>query len=163
MKLLSALLVFSVATAVHAQRRVAGAPPEKTVALTIALKAGSKVYNFNGEGKCTYGLASIYAMRAERWTAERTGESPSAKLTVWKPAVGSDMLTLAFTIGDTRYSLNTVKVGGKGTPEGSGTVGIAREGAGGTFTISGTAGDGTPISGTVKCGAFSRPNEEGGL
>ena len=162
MKLLVAILLVSAAT-VDAQRRAPGAPAEKTVPLTIALKAGGKVYNFNGEGKCTYApLASIYAMRAEQWTAERTGDAPGATMTVWHPAIGNDMVTLAFTIGDRRYSMNTVKVGAKGTPEGSGTVTIAREGAGGSFTISGTTGDGTAISGTVKCGAFSRPREEGG-
>jgi hypothetical protein len=73
------------------------------------------------------------------------------------------MVTLAFTIDGMRYSINTVKVGGKGTPEGSGTVTIAREGVGGTFTITGTAGNGTSVSGTVTCGAFGKPNEEGGL
>ena len=148
---------------VQAQRRAPGAPAEKTVPLAIALKAGGKVYNFNGEGKCTYApIASIYAMRAEKWSAERTGEAPGATMTVWRPAVGTDMVTLAFTIGDRRYSINTVKVGGKGTPEGRGTVAIAREGTSGTFTIDGTTADGTAISGTVKCGAFSRPTEEGG-
>jgi len=162
MKLLAVILLVSVG-AVEAQRRAPGAPAEKTVPLTIALKAGGKVYNFNGEGKCTYApIASIYAMRAEKWTAERTGEAPGATMTVWHPAVGQDMVTLAFTIGETRYSMNTVKVGAKGTPEGSGTVTITREGTGGSFTINGTAGDGTSVSGTVKCGAFSRPTEEGG-
>ena len=162
MKLVVAILLVAVGL-VDAQRRAPGAPAEKTVPLTMALKAGGKVYNFNGEGKCTYArMASVYAMRAEKWTAERAGEAPSATMTVWHPAIGQDMVTLSFTIGETRYSLNTVKVGAKGTPEGSGTVTIAREGAGGSFTISGTAGDGTAISGTVKCGAFSRPTEEGG-
>jgi hypothetical protein len=162
MKLLVAIVVVSLA-GMHAPQRTPGAPAEKTVPLTIALKAGGKVYNFTGQGKCTYApIASIYAMRAEQWRAERVGDGPSATMTVWRPAVGSDMVTLAFTIGDTRYSMNTVKVGGKGTPEGSGTVTIAREGAAGTFTITGTAGNGTSVSGTVKCGGFTKPNAEGG-
>jgi hypothetical protein len=161
---LFAAIVFVSLAGINAPQRAPGAPAEKTVPLTIALKAGGKVSNFTGQGKCTYApLASIYAMRAEQWRAERVDDGPDATMTVWRPAVGSDMVTLAFTIDGTRYSINTVKVGGKGTPEGSGTVTIAREGVGGTFTITGTAGNGTSVSGTVTCGAFGKPNEEGGL
>jgi hypothetical protein len=145
-----------------AQRRVAAQEPA-TVAMTIALKAGEKVYNFNGRGQCVYApVASIFGLRAERWTAARTGDAPGASLVVWRPASGGDLVSIAFTIGDTRYAMSTVKVGDKGTTEGTGGIAFARDGAGGTFTVNGTAGNGARISGTVTCAAFTAATAEGG-
>ena len=158
---LGVLVLSSVAT-LDAQRRAPESAPA-TVAMTMALKAGEKIYNFSGQGQCVYApVASIYGMRAERWTAARTGAAPNASLVVWHPATGQDMLAVAFTIGDTRYAMNTVKVGDKGTTEGAGAVTIKREGTGATFTLEGTASNGTPISGTVKCAAFTPASAEGG-
>ena len=112
MKLVAAFVFLSV-VAVDAQRR---APEQATVPMTVALKAGEKVYNFNGQGKCTHApVAAIYGVRAERWTAERSGDAPSATVAVWRPASGSDLVSIAFTIGETRYSMSTIKVGTNGT------------------------------------------------
>ena len=159
--MLAILLVSTFAAA--GQERAPGRATEKTYPMSMALKAGGKVYDFNGQGRCLYAPAvSIHGMRAERWSAERTGDGLAAALTAWRPAIGTDMVTVAFTVDDTRYSMSTLKIGAKGTPEGSGTVTIARDGPAATFTFSGTAGNGTPISGTVKCAGFGRPNEEGG-
>ena len=155
-------LVMHAAVAGAAQRHPTGLETP-AVAITIALKADEKVYNFTGRGQCVHAPAvSIYGLRAERWTAARTGDAPGASLVVWRPASGDYMVSLAFTIGETRYSMSTVKVGNKGTREGSGTVAFARDGAGGTFTVQGTAGNGARISGSVTCAAFAPEFAEGG-
>ena len=160
--MVAALLVV-VTAAVDAQRRVPEQPAQATVPMVMNLKAGEKIYSFNGQGKCTHApVAAIYGLRAERWAAERTGDSLSATVAVWRPGSGSDLVSIAFTIGETLYSMSTIKVGTNGTTEGSGTIAFARTGAGGTFTVNGTAGNGTKISGTVTCKAFTPAVAEGG-
>jgi hypothetical protein len=162
MKLIAASLMLLSMAGGDAQRRVPGQAPA-TVPMVVALKAGDKVYDFTGQGKCTHApVASIYGLRAERWTAERTGDGPGATLSVWRPASGSDLVSIAFNIGETRYSMSTIKVGGNGTTEGSGTITFSRKEAGGTFTVNGTAANGTKISGTVTCGGFTPAIAEGG-
>jgi hypothetical protein len=162
MKLFAALVLLLIA-AVDAQRRVQGPAAQSTVAMTVALKAGDKAYDFSGQGKCTHApIASIYGLRAERWTAERSGEGPSATVAVWRPASGSDLVSVSFALGEARYAMSTIKVGSNGRTEGSGTIAFARDGAGGTFTINGIAGNGTKISGSVKCAAFTPAVAEGG-
>jgi len=163
MKLIATLLLLVLsAITTDAQRRVGQTAPA-TVSTVMTLKAGDKVYNFNGQGTCTHApIAAIYGLRAERWTAERTGDAPGATLAVWRPASGSDLVSIAFTIGDTRYAMSTIKVGANGTTEGSGTIAFARNGAGGTFTVNGTAGNGAKISGTVTCSGFTPAIAEGG-
>jgi hypothetical protein len=164
MRLIATVVLLALsAITTEAQRRVPGQTTPATVPMVMALKAGEKVYNFNGQGTCTHApVAAIYGVRAERWTAERTGEAPGATLAVWRPASGSDLVSITFTIGETRYSMSTIKVGTNGTAEGSGTIAFARKGAGGTFTVNGTAGNGTKISGTVTCGGFTPAFAEGG-
>jgi len=71
-------------------------------------------------------------------------------------------VSLALNIGNKRYSVSTIKVGSNGTVEGSGKITLAREGAGGTFTVDATAANGTKITGTVKCDAFTAAIAEGG-
>jgi hypothetical protein len=53
-------------------------------------------------------------------------------------------------------------VKGKGARQGSGTVTMAREGTGATFTVDATADTGTRITGTITCGAFTQPVEDNG-
>lgn len=162
MRLIAAFVLLSAVT-LDAQRRVPGQAAPATVPMVVALKAGDKVYDFNGQGKCTHApVAAIYGVRSERWTAERVGDGPGATIAVWRPTSGSDLVSIAFTIGETRYSMSTIKVGANGTTEGSGTIAFARNGAGGTFTVNATAGNGTRISGTVTCSSFTPAIAEGG-
>lgn len=157
-------LAVAAATVGHAQRRVP-APGSETVPVVIALKADGKAYNFSGQAKCTHApVAAIYGLRAERWTVDRSesGALP-ATLALWHPASGPDLVSLSFTIGDTRHDFSTIKVGSNGKVEGSGTITLAREGKGGTFTVNATSASGAKLTGTVKCDAFTPAFAEGGL
>ena len=157
-------LVVMTSVMVDAQRRVPGQRGEATVPITVNLMADRQVYNFSGLAKCTHApVASIYGLRAERWSVDRSGDGGlNATLSLWRPATGSDLVSLYLTIGQTRYTINTIKVGDKGNVEGSGTIALKPEGKGGTFTVNGTAANGAKISGTVKCEAFTPAFAEGG-
>ena len=157
------ILMTLAAGAAEAQRRAPAQAANATVPATINLRAGTKVYNFSGAARCTHAaVASIYGVRAERWSMERTGDSLDATFALWRPASGADMISLTFQIDTTQYSINTIKVGSNGTVQGSGTATFAREGTGGTFTLKGAAANGTPIDGTIKCSAFTPAVAEGG-
>src|SRR5688572_9614151 len=107
--LIVAAVLVVVTAALDAQRRVPGHRADSSVPVTIALKADGKVYNFSGPATCTHApVASIYGLRAERWTMDRSGDGGlPATLALWRPASGPDLLSLSFTIGETRYSVNT--------------------------------------------------------
>ena len=146
-----------------AQRRVPGQRADTTVPVTIALKAGAESYNFTGKATCSHApVASIYNLRAERWTVDQSEGPRSLTLAVWHPATGSDLVSLNLSSGGKRHSVSTIKVGTNGTVEGSGTIALAKDGNGGTFTVTATAADGTKITGTVKCDAFTAAIAEGG-
>jgi hypothetical protein len=150
-------------SAVSAQRRVPGQRAETTVPVAIALKAGTESYNFTGKATCSHApVASIYNLRAERWTVDQSEGPRSLTLAVWRPASGSDLVSVNVSSGARRHSMSTIKVGNNGTVEGSGTVAFAKDGNGGTFTVNATAADGTKITGTVKCEAFTAAIAEGG-
>lgn len=161
--LATAGLVAVAAVTTGAQRRVPGQRPDNTVPVTVTLRAGAEAYNFTGKATCSHApVASIYDLRAERWTVDQSDGSRSATLALWHPASGNDLVSLALNIGNKRYSVSTIKVGSNGTVEGSGKITLAREGAGGTFTVDATAANGTKITGTVKCDAFTAAIAEGG-
>jgi hypothetical protein len=146
-----------------AQRRVPDQTQDGKVPVTIAIRSGADAYDFTGKATCTHApVASIYDVRAEQWRVDQSEGGKSLALTLWRPGSGADMFTLSLSPGAKRHSVDTVKVGAKGTPQGSGTVTLAPEGTGGTFTISAVAADGARISGTVKCGAFTAAIAEGG-
>ena len=166
-RLLSIATVITVATtvssALEAQRRVPGARPDTTVPLTVALKVGSEAYDFTGRATCTHApVAGIYNLRAEQWRVQQSGDRGSLSLTHWHPASGADMFNLSVTSGNTQSSVSTVKVGTNGTLDGSGTVTLAREGKGGTFTVAAATAKGTKITGTIRCEAFTAAIAEGG-
>lgn len=163
--LVAGILAAEVMTStLSAQRRVPGQRAETTVPVTIALKAGAESYNFTGKATCSHApLASIYNLRAERWTVDQSEGARSLTLAVWRPASGSDLVSVNLSSAARRHSMSTIKVGNNGTAEGSGTVAFAKDGNGGTFTINATAADGTKITGTVKCDAFTAAIAEGGL
>jgi hypothetical protein len=160
------VVIIATATTVSAgaqARRAATQTADPTVAVAVALKAGGDAYNFTGRGTCTYApVAGIYDLRAEQWRVEQSGAGGGVTLTFWHPASGADMFTLSVTAGGTRSAVNTVKVGGKGTVEGSGTVTLAREGKGGTFTVAASTAKGARVTGTIKCDAFTPAIAEGG-
>ena len=161
--LATAGMVVVAATTTPAQRRVPGQRADTTVPVTIALKSGAEAYQFTGKATCSYApKASIYDLAAERWTVDQSDGSRSMTLALWHPASGSDLVSLSLNIGNQRYSVSTIKVGDKGTVEGSGKITLAREGTGGTLTVDATAANGTKITGTVKCGAFTPAIAEGG-
>jgi hypothetical protein len=157
-------LVLAAAVTTGAQRRVPGQRADNTVPVTVTLKTGAEPYDFNGKATCSHApVASIYDLRAERWTVDQSDGSRSMTLALWHPASGSDLVSLSLNIGNKRYSVSTIKVGDKGAVEGSGKITLAREGTGGTFTVDTTAANGTKITGTVRCGAFTPAIAEGGL
>jgi hypothetical protein len=158
----SLAIVTTVAAA--AQRRVPQAQVEnKTVAVTIALKAGTDTYAYTGKASCTHApVASIYGLRAEQWTVEQSDGPRGALLTVWHPSSGPDMFSLTLSNAGKRQSVNTVKVGAAGSLAGSGTIALAREGTGGTFTVDALAATGAKITGTIKCDTFTAATAEGG-
>ena len=161
--LATAGLVAVAAVTTGAQRRVPGQRADNTVPVTIALQAGADAYQFTGKATCSHApRASIYGLLAERWTVDQSDGSRSATLALWHPVSGTDLVSLALSIGDKRHSVSTIKVGNNGRVEGSGAITLAREGQGGTFTVKATAANGTKITGTVKCDAFTPAIAEGG-
>ena len=151
------------AVGVQAQRRVSPQQTETTVPVTMALKAGAEDINFTGKATCTHAaLAAIYGLRAERWTVDQSDGGRSFTLALWHPASGSDLISLGLSGGARRHSVSTIKVGTNGTVEGSGTITLAKDKTGGTFTINAATANGTKITGTVKCGAFTPAIAEGG-
>ena len=148
---------------VEAQRRVSSGAAERGVPVTIAIKAGTEDVNFTGKATCTHApVASIYGLRAERWTVDQADGGRSLTLALWHPASGSDLISLNLSGGARRHSVTTIKVGTNGTVEGSGTITLAKQKTGGTFTVNATTADGTKITGTVTCDAFTPAIAEGG-
>lgn len=145
-------------------RSAPSTPAETKVDVSIALKVAGQPYRFSGKAHCTYApLASIYDLNAQQWRVEHNEGPMSVFLTFWRPAAGSgDMFTLHCTINDKSYLVSTVKTSGGGTIQGSGKVTFTPSEPGGTFTIDATAANGSPITGTIKCGAFSPAVDEGG-
>jgi hypothetical protein len=161
--LATASMVIVAATSAAAQRRVPGQRADSMVPVTIALKSGTDAYQFTGKATCSHApKASIYGLLAERWTVDQSDDSRSLTLALWHPASGNDLISVALNIGTQRRSVSTIKVGTHGTVEGSGTITLAREGSGGTFTVNATTANGTKITGTVKCEAFTAAIAEGG-
>ncbi len=147
------------ASDVIAQVPVPRTPVDAKVSVTIALEIGSESYKYAGPGTCRHALqASIYDMPAEQWTMEGNDGLRNVTLTLWQPKQGAGkMVSFAVNAGGKTHVVNTVKVGGRGNVQGSGTAALAPAGNGGTFTIDATAADGAKISGTIKCDAFLAP------
>jgi len=145
-------------------RRTQSTPEETKVDVSIALKIAGRPYNFSGKAHGTYApLASIYDTNAQQWRVEHNEDQRSFSLTFWRPADGSgDMFTLHCTIGGKSYLVTTVKTSGGGTIQGSGKVTFTPSAPGGTFTIDAAAANGSAITGTIKCSAFSPALDEAG-
>ena len=161
--LIAGAIAVAVTSGVQAQRRVPAQRADTTVPVTIALKAGAEDFTFTGKATCTHApVASIYGLIAERWTVDQSEGNRGVTLALWHPASGSDLISLRLTGGAKPHSVSTIKVGTNGTVEGSGTITLAKQKTGGTFTINATTAAGTKISGTVKCDAFTPAFAEGG-
>jgi hypothetical protein len=159
--------VVMLASAAAAQRRVPPASPgaqKPTVDVTIALKSGSDMYQFTGQGTCTYApIAAIYNVVSEQWNVQQSDGSRSVQLTLWKPKNGSgEMFSLSVSAGGRSHTVNTVKATGAAASEGSGKVTLATAGNGGTFTVDAKDARAAGITGTIKCGAFTPAIAEGG-
>ncbi|NTU52001.1 MAG: hypothetical protein HGA94_06150, partial [Candidatus Aminicenantes bacterium] len=139
-------------------------PEETKVDVSIALKVAGQPDNFSGKALCTYApQASIYDTNAQQWRVEHHEGPQSVSLTFWRPAAGSgDMFTLHCTIGGKSYRASTVRTSGGGTIQGSGKVTFTPSKPGGIFTIDATAANGLAVTGTIKCGAFTAAEDEGG-
>jgi hypothetical protein len=156
---------FLVGSSLLAQRRTADADgPDPKVGLVIALQVGGARYDFNGRGVCTHTAnGSIYDAPSSMWSVHQTGESRRLSLTLWRLKSGAEMLTLNVGVDGTARSVNTVRVGSNGNVVGSGSAKLQSAGKGGTLTIDATDANGTRITGTVKCEAFTTPVEDNGL
>ena len=145
-------------------RREPSTPEETKVDVSISLKVAGQPYNFSGKAHCTHApLASIYDTNAQQWRVEHNEGQRSLSLTFWRPAAGSgDMFTLHCRIGGKSYVVTTVKTSGGGAIQGSGKVTFTPAKPGGTFTIEATTANGSAITGTIKCSAFSAAVEEAG-
>ena len=74
-------------------------------------------------------------------------------LSLWRPASGAgDMVQLNIYMGGKRYDVSTIK--SPQGPSGAGSVKLATEGTGGTFTVDATTASAATITGTIKCDAF---------
>lgn len=163
--LLGALVLSSLAAAQRPVRRAPVATPDDDkVGVAIAIQAGGDSYRFTGRATCKHERrGSIYMVPASLWSVDHSEGTHGVHLTFWRPASGSgDMFTLSVRGGGKTYAASTVKTPHGGSPEGSGQVRFAPEGAGGTFTVEATTASGTRISGTLKCDAFGAVYAEGG-
>ena len=160
--ILAGCLTIAVAAA-GAQRRAAGEQAPTGVPVTIALKVGGAPFDFNGTARCTHApQASFYDVRAERWMVEQSAGAGSVTLALWRPVSGTDMISLSVGTNGKGHRVSTLKAGTRGAVEGSGTISLATQDKGGTFTVNATAADGTKIAGTIRCAAFMPAVAEGG-
>lgn len=162
--LCGALAFASVARSQSPTPRLPGSQQDK-VDVTVALQAGGSAHQVKGPGRCTHEpKAGIYAVPAQQWRVEQRDGQRSVILTFWKPAKSGsgDMFTMLVSNGKNSHATSTVKVGDQGDLEGSGNVTFKSTDKGGIFTINATAGDGTKITGTIACSAFTASYAIGG-
>ena len=156
--LLTLVLLAPIAAGAQSRRQQ---PGQTEVQIAVDVKIGAEPYKISGAGTCTHApQAAIYNVRSQLRTVRHSSEGRSVQLTVWDPLDGSeDMFSLSTNVGAASHNVSTVR-GGPVT--GSGKVTFEPAGKGGTFRIDAKAPDGTPISGTIKCDAFTPHVAEGG-
>jgi hypothetical protein len=156
----AALAGAATATAAAQVRRTPGEGPAQ-VQVGVELKVGADSLQAAGAGTCTHApQASIYNVRSQLRTARYASGGQSVQLTMWDPLDGSeDMFTLAASKGSNSRTVSTVR-GGQAT--GSGKVTFEPSGKGGTFRVDAKAADGSSITGTIRCDAFTPHVAEGG-
>jgi hypothetical protein len=141
----------------------AAGPNDATVPMQVALRVGELPYRFGGEGICQHTPdGSIYEAPAALWSVRTSEATRNLSFSFWRVKGQGDMLTLGLTLSGASHRVNTVRIGAKGEPEGSGRATFTPSGNGGTFSIDAVASDGATISGTISCGRFTPIVEEGG-
>lgn len=137
--------------------------PDPQSAIQIDLRVGGVPYAVSARGTClAQPHGTLYDVPAAQWNARHRDGQRYANLAFWRVRTSGDMFNLGVMVGPTLHRVSTVAVRGKGDPHGRGRVTLAPNGSGGTFTIDATADTGTPITGTITCGTFTRPVEENG-
>ena len=135
-------------------------PKAATVLMEVALKVGNIPYDAKGQGSCTHARqASIYNVLSEMWTVRHEAEGRSFQLTLWKPKDGSAQMFSLSVNGKPETTVSTVR---GGQVSGSGAVQFEPSAKGGTFSVEAKDKAGTPITGTIRCEAFTAAAAEGG-
>jgi hypothetical protein len=137
--------------------------PDSQSSIRLDLKVGPTAYVVAAQGTClAQPHGTLYEVPAQQWSARHRDGGRYANLAFWRVQKAGDMFTLGVLIGPTLHKVSTIRVAGNGDSHGQGTVTFAPYGAGGTFTIDATADTGARITGTITCGAFTRPVEDNG-
>ena len=141
----------------HTGQAAAGVPVE------IHLQVGAAKYNVSGMGECRVAeRGSIYGVAASQFAVAHNAAGQSLSLTRWQPKNGADMVSMIVSSGGKRYEIDTVKAGPKKDTKGSAQTTLQKNGSGATLTITAVAGGGEKIAGTIKCGALTPIQAEGG-
>jgi hypothetical protein len=137
--------------------------PDPQSAIQLDLRIGGVAYAISARGTClAQPHGSLYDVPASQWTARHRDGQRYANLAFWRLASGGDMFNLGVLLGPTLHRVSTVKVQGKGDPHGSGRVTLALKDGGGTFLVDALADTGVRVTGSIACGAFTRPVEDNG-
>lgn len=154
--MLLAALVAAAATP-HAQ------DPDPQSAIQINLRIGATPYVVSARGTClAQPHGTLYDAPAAQWNARHRDGQRYANLAFWRVEGGGEMFNLGVLLGPAMHRVSTVKVQGKGDAHGRGRVTLTESGGGGTFTVDATADTGARVTGTIACGAFTRPVEDNG-
>ena len=155
---LMTLTLATVLVSAHQIRRQTSGPA--LVPIEMSLKAAGEGFEMKNQGSCTQApKASIHGILSEMWTVRQEQDGRSVQLTLWKPADGSAPMFSLSTNGKKSMTISTVR---GGQVSGSGTVTLAPSAKGGTFTVDAKSQAGEPVSGTIKCEAFTPAIAEGG-
>lgn len=120
----------------------------------VAMSSAAYYLTFTDQG-------ALYERPASSWTATIEGGDRYVNFASWRASPDGEMMNLGVLIGNTMHKVSTVKVGPQGKPLGSGQWTFAKNGNGGTFTITATADTGAKIAGRVTCSAFGTPEDNG--
>lgn len=137
--------------------------PDPQSPIQLDLRVGSVAYQLSATGTClAQPHGTLYEVPAAQWNARHRDGQRYVNLAFWRVRPGGDMFTLGVMIGPTLHRVSTVRVQGKGGAHGSGSVTLVLKGSGGAFQLDATADTGVRITGTITCGAFTRPVEDNG-
>jgi hypothetical protein len=137
--------------------------PDPQGPIQLDLRVDGTPYVVSARGTClAQPHGTLYEVPARQWNARHRDGQRYVNLAFWRVEGLGDQFNLGVMVGPTLHRVSTVHVKGKGARQGSGTVAMAPGGPGGTFTIDATADTGARITGTITCGAFTRPVEDNG-
>jgi hypothetical protein len=137
--------------------------PDPQGPIQLDLRVDGNPYVISARGTClAQPHGTLYEVPARQWNARHRDGQRYVNLAFWRVDGAGDQFNLGVMVGPTLHRVSTVHVKGRGARQGSGTVTMAPRGPGGTFTIDATADTGTRITGTITCGAFTKPAEDNG-